>query len=188
MRLIMPPFVLLGRKKLAPESAPSPEHVYDSQRQLWIDQISGMPLVSCMQAHTHPSTYGETTMTETREGADQSEGAAFQASPFGETTVTKTSKGADRTEITALFRASQFGESTHTATQEGVDRPERATFQTSQFGETTLTRTREGADQTEDTSLEGSQFGETTLTNTQEGADLTEAIAPLVFNAPYSHF
>jgi len=69
-----------------------------------------------------------------------------------------------------------------------VDRPERADFQASQFGETTLTRTREGADQTEDTSLEGSQFGETTLTNTQEGADLTEATAPLVFNAPYSHF
>lgn len=159
----MMPFVLLGRKKLPPESAPSPEHVYDNDRQLWIDKSSGMPLVLCIQAHAQPSPFGETTMTETREGVDQTEGTALRASQFGETTLTKTREGADQTEGASVLRASQFGETTHTATREGVDQTESATFQASQFGETTNTRTREGTDQ-------------------------TEGVAPLAFNAPPSHF
>lgn len=187
----MTPFVLLGRKKLPPESTPSPEHAYDNDRQLWIDKTSGTPLVLCMRYCAQPSPYGETTITETREGADQSEGTTLQASQFGETTLTKTREGADQadhSEGAAILRASQFGETTHTATREGVDQTESAVFQASQFGETTNTRTREGADQTEGTTLEGSQFGETTLTNTIEGPDQTERAAPLAFNAPHSHF
>jgi len=156
-------FVLLGRTKLPPESGPSPEHVYDGDRQLWIDKSSGTPLVLCMHAYAQPSPYGETTMTETREGVDQTEGTALHASQFGETTLTKTREGADQSEGAALLRASQFGETTHT-------------------------RTREGADQTEGTTLEGSLFGETTLTNTIKGADQTERVAPSAFNAPHSHF
>lgn len=159
----MTPFVLLGRKKLPRENAPSSEHVYDADLQLWIDRSSGVPLVSCMQAHAQRSQFGETTMTETREGVDQSEGTIFQASQFGETTLTKTRKGADQSEGAAAFRASQFGETTHT-------------------------RTREGTDQTESTTLQASQFGETTFTNTREGVDLNEIVASPAFDAPHSHF
>jgi hypothetical protein len=72
------PYILLGRKKLPPESAPSPEHLYDNQRQLWIDRNSSEPLVSSMRAQAQPMKFGETTLTETREGADQTECAAVQ--------------------------------------------------------------------------------------------------------------
>jgi len=157
------PFVLLGRKKLPPENAPSHEHVYDADLQLWIDRNSGVPLVSCMQANAQQSRLGETTMTETREGVDQAEATMFHASQFGETTLTKTREGADQSEGAATFNASQFGE-------------------------TTNTRTREGTDQTESTTLRASQFGETTLTNTHEGVDVNEVDAPLAFDAPHSHF
>jgi hypothetical protein len=159
----MTPFVLLGRKKLPPENAPSPEHIYDGDRQLWIDKTSGTPLVLCMHAYTQPSPYGETTMTETREGVDQTEGVTLRASQFGETTLTRTREGADQSEGAVLLRASQFGE-------------------------TINTRTREGVDQAEGTTLQASQFGETTLTDTREGADQTEGAAPLASHAPYSHF
>lgn len=157
----MMPFVLLGRKKLPPESTPSPEHEYDRHRQLWIDRISGEPLVSRMHGHAQPTQFGETTITETREGTDQSEGTSLQASQFGETTLTKTREGADQSE--GVLQASQFGETTHTATREGADQTESAGFEASEFGETTNTRTREGADQ-------------------------TEGVTTLAFNAPHSHF
>lgn len=186
----MTPFVLLARKKLPPESAPSHEQVYDGDRQLWVDKSSGLPLVLCMQAYAQPSSFGETTVTETREGVDQTEGTALRASQFGETTLTKTREGADQTDQTAGVaprRASQFGETTHTATREGVDQTESA-FQASQFGETINTRTREGVDQTEGTPFQASQFGETTLTDTREGADQTEGVTPLESHAPHSHF
>ena len=125
----MTPYILLGRKKLPPESAPSPEQVYDELQQLWIDKNSGMPLVSCMRTHAQPTQFGETTLTETREGADQTEGAV---------------------------QASEFGETIQTRTREGVDQTEGATIQASQLGETTLTKTREGADQSEGATLQES--------------------------------
>ena len=159
----MTPFILLGRKKLPPEGAPSPDHTYDASKQLWIDSISGIPLVLRTQGHAQRSQYGETTLTETREGADQSEGSIFQMSQFGETTLTKTREGADQTEGVDFLRASQFGETVHT-------------------------RTREGVDQTEGTALQGSEYGETTLTNTREGVDQMEGSADMTCNAPHSHF
>lgn len=159
----MTPFVLLGRKKLPPETAPSPEYAYDRDRQLWIDKSSGTPLVLCIQGHAQPSPYGETTMTETREGVDQTEGATLQASQFGETTMTKTREGADQSEGAALLHGLQFGKIAHTPTLERADQTEGAHLHASQFGETTHTRTREGADQ-------------------------TEGIATLAFDAPHSHF
>jgi hypothetical protein len=121
------PYILLGRKKLPPESAPSPEDIYDQQRQVWIDKNSGMPLVSCMRTHAQPTQFGETTLTETREGVDQPEGAVH---------------------------ASQFGETINTRTHEGVDQTEGNALQASQLGETTLTKTREGADQSEGITLQ----------------------------------
>jgi hypothetical protein len=101
--------------------------VYDEHRQLWIDKISGMPLVSCLRTYAQ-SQFGETTLTETREGADQTEAAALQGSEFGETIQTRTREGMDQTETTS-FQASQLGETTLTKTQEGADQTERATLQ-----------------------------------------------------------
>lgn len=122
----MMPFILLGRKKIPPESPPSDEHIYDGDRQLWIEKNTGLPLVSCMGRQAQPTQFGETTLTETREGADRAEGIAFHATQYGETSVTPT--------------------------REGLDQTDRA-IQASQVGETTLTKTREGADQSEGTTL-----------------------------------
>jgi hypothetical protein len=140
----MTPFILKGRRQLSPESAPSSDEFYDQHRQLWIDRESGEPLVRRMQSRVEPSQFGETTITETREGADQSEIACLTASQFGETTITKTREGADQFEITLL--SSQFGETTVTATLEGADQTEATLLYPSEFGETTITRTREGHD------------------------------------------
>lgn len=180
----MTPFVLTGRRKLPPESDPADEHIYDEYRQLWIDKKSGTPLVSCVQTKAQPSQFGETTITETREGADQVEVATLQASKFGETTITKTMEGADQFEITTL-PASQFGETTVTATLEGTDQTEVATLQASKFGETTFTRTREGHDQTEGTPA--SHPGKTANTADPEN-QVSSEISSVSFDAPYSHF
>ena len=115
----MTPYILRGRKKLPPESAPSPEHVYDSGRQLWIDKSSGAPLVLAMRTRAQPTQFGETTFTETREGVDRTE-SAMRASDFGETIHTRSRKGVDQTEGNAL-QASQFGETTMSKTRESAD-------------------------------------------------------------------
>jgi hypothetical protein len=122
----MTPFILKGAIKIPPESDIPSEHVYDRQRQIWIDRSSNVPVVSSAEAHA--SRYGETTVSETREGADQTEVASIQASKFGETTMTKSMEGADQGEIAALA-ISRFGETTVTATLEGADHSEVATIQ-----------------------------------------------------------
>lgn len=178
----MTPFVLKGRWQLPPESGPSNDEIYDRHRQLWIDRESGEPLVRRMQNLVEPSQLGETTITETREGADQSEVAGFTASQFGETTVTKTREGADQFEISVLV-SSQFGETTVTATLEGADQSEVTLLHPSEFGETTITRTREGHDQSEVTGSSASLGA----VPDQEGQsrDITVLAVPY---APYSHF
>lgn len=178
----MTPFVLKGRTLVSPESAPSDCEIYCRHRQLWIDQGSGEPLIRRIQDRVQPSQFGETTITETREGADQSEVTRLTASQFGETTITKTQEGADQSEITHLW-PSQSGETTLTATIESDDQNENDLLHYSQFGETTVTRTREGHDQSEATSApvshdampsrEGDSSGDKTL---------------VTINAPYSHF
>jgi hypothetical protein len=126
----MTPYILLGRKRLPLESPPSSaEHLYDEQQQLWIDKMSGLPLVSVLRRQTQATQFGETSFTETREGADQPEGTVIQATQYGETTLTKTREGSDQMEGTGVL--------------------------TTQFGETILTRSREGADQTEGSPLQG---------------------------------
>lgn len=123
----MTPYILLGRKKLPPEGAPGPEQVYDQERQIWIDTHSGRPLVSCMRDQAQPTQFGETTFTETREGADRTEGAV-QASEFGETIQTRTREGIDQSEGNAI-QATQLGETTMTKTREGTDRTEGSSLQ-----------------------------------------------------------
>jgi hypothetical protein len=117
----MIPFILKGTTKVPPERGMPLGHVYDSQRQIWVDSRSGIPVVA--SAVGGASRYGETTLSETREGVDQTEVVSIHGSRFGETTLTKTMEGVDQGESAALA-ASRFGETTVTATQEGHDQSE----------------------------------------------------------------
>jgi hypothetical protein len=147
--LAMTPFILKGCKKLADETEPSSDQRYDRYNQLWINQSSGTPVVVELQRLVQASKFGETTITETREGADQSEISSYEASQFGETTITRAEgEGADEPMIADVL-SSQFGETTHTASPEGIDEPRLSDLLSSQFGETTMTKTQEGTDQSE---------------------------------------
>lgn len=123
----MTPYILLGRKELPRESSPSPEQVYNEDLQIWIDKNSGTPLVSSLRNDVQTTRFGETTFTQTREGADQTEGVV-RASRFGETTYTRTSEGVDQTEITAI-QATRLGETIMTKTREGTDQLESGSLQ-----------------------------------------------------------
>jgi len=179
----MTPFILEGRKKLPPEPAASSEEEYDQLRQLWVDRKSGEPLVSRIRRAMKASQYGETSLTETREGADQAD-SAFQASSYGETIMTKTREGADMTEPSA-WDASSYGETSHTATREGADQPDRS-IGASPYGETIETRTREGADQTEISSETRQELLAIALN--EVGPDATQLLSERLPNAPHSHF
>jgi hypothetical protein len=89
----MTPFILMGRKKLPPESAPSDEQVYDDYRQLWINKKSGKPVVTAIQVKSQVSNFGETTISKTQEGVDQPEGTDLSASSFGENDVNRDARG-----------------------------------------------------------------------------------------------
>jgi hypothetical protein len=179
----MTPFILEGRKKLPPEPAPSTEEEYDQVRQLWIDRKSGEPLVCRIRRAMQSSQYGETSVTETREGADQAD-SVFEATPYGETSMTKTREGADRTESSA-WDASAFGKTIHTATCEGADQPE-GSLGASPYGETIETRTREGADQTEVSGQIGSELVATA--SHEFGPDIAQLISDCTNYAAHPHF
>ena len=115
----MTPFILKGTTKIPPETVPRSEHIYDPQQQLWIDSQTGVPLV-LSSAAANTTRFGETTITETREGIDQTETHSIHASRFGETTITKTQEGVDQSEITALVPP-QLGETTVTVSVEDMD-------------------------------------------------------------------
>ena len=123
----MTPFILKGATEIPPEPAPPPEHVYDPQLQLWIDNRTGVPLV-ISSVGANATRYGETTVTETREGVDQPETNSILASRFGETTITKTKEGTDQSELAALAPIG-LDETTTAATVEGADNPEIASAQ-----------------------------------------------------------
>lgn len=93
----MKPYILSVCKSIPAEETVLDEQYYDEAIQCWIDSRSGDPVVTRQPGSA--SKFGETTMTETREGADQSEVASFAVSQFGETTITKTAEGVDQTEI-----------------------------------------------------------------------------------------
>lgn len=113
------PFILRARVALPLEPSPSGDHYYDCVRQIWINVTTGMPVVTENDTH-QASKFGETSITETREGADQSEVSTINASRFGETSMTKAAEGHDQESVLA----SKFGETTITATREGHDMPE----------------------------------------------------------------
>jgi hypothetical protein len=145
------PFVLRGRVLLPPDPLPSNLESYDCDRQLWIDVSSGEPLVTRLASGLSVSGFGETTLTETREGVDQQELAPLQASPFGETIMTKTQEGVDQYEVVEADM-SQFGETAISRSHEGVDQSE-GVLAGLPFGETVHAATREGVDTSESTSL-----------------------------------
>jgi hypothetical protein len=181
----MVPFILVGRSKLPPEPAPSALEQYDPIRQLWIETDTGEPLVNRLRSQARASQYGETTITETREGADQAE-TTLQASPYGETIMTKTHEGVDQTEASS-WRASSYGETIQTATREGIDQPE-GSLDASTYGETIETRTAEGMDQTEISSSMIFGSGSAQLRR-QESALNPEAVnSPSPLYAPHPHF
>lgn len=179
----MSPFILEGRRKLPPEPAASSEEEYDQYRQLWIDCKSQEPLVSRLHREVEASQYGETALTETREGADQAD-SAFQASSYGETTVTKTREGADMTEASA-WDASSYGETIKTATREGADQPDSA-MRASSYGETIETRTREGADQAEVSAV--TESGPFAAALPGVGPDAAQLLSGRMTDAPHPHF
>lgn len=115
--------VLRERQKLPSDRPLSVDHHYDAARQIWIDGTQGLPLVDVLLDATEPTKFGETLITATREGADQSEIATLRASQFGETTITKTFEGADQGEHSS-WGASTFGETSLTRTHEGADQSE----------------------------------------------------------------
>ena len=118
----MTPLILQGATRIPPEQAPSPDHVYDAQLQIWMDRCADVPVInSCVGVDS--TKFGETTITETQEGVDQSEVQHLRASSFGETTLTKTAEGVDQSEASSLS-PTRYGETTVTATVEGADRPE----------------------------------------------------------------
>ena len=179
----MPPFILEARKRLPPEPVASSEEEYDQQRQLWIDRKSQEPLVCRIHSEIQASQYGETSLTETREGADQAD-SAIQMSSYGETTVTKTREGADMTEASS-WDASSYGETIKTATREGADQPDRA-ITASSYGETIETRTREGSDQTEISTI--ADAGPLATGSPEIGPNTTQLLSDRLPNAPHSHF
>jgi hypothetical protein len=122
----MVPYVLKGCEKIPNDTGLPDEVIYDSSRQIWTLSETGQPFVSARCDQAQASTYGETSLSETREGADQSEIATLQASTYGETALTKTFEGADQPEGT--LTSSQYGETAVTATQEGVDQSEVASM------------------------------------------------------------
>lgn len=113
------PFVARFRKLLRAPAPVGPEHLYDSARQLWLCARTGYPLVLRHARHgvavLAATEFGETSLTRTIEGTDQSEGHAdrgfasaaslgrsrLSASQFGETSFTETVEGTDHAETTA---------------------------------------------------------------------------------------
>ena len=124
---IMTPFILKGATKIPDEEAPTEGQLYDSELQLWIDTRTGVPLVSAAVA-TKACEPDKECAEEYLVNSDSARTPPMTASQFGETLLTRTSEGVDQSEATA-FSASPFGETGHTATVESVDNPETVTAQ-----------------------------------------------------------
>jgi len=155
----MTAFILRGRKELPTEDASQTNEIYDPNQQLWLDIETRVPVVSMLRTIVDPTKFGETLLTATREGADQSEVSALQGTQFGETSMTKTLEGADQGEVISL--------------------------EASTFGETTITRTHEGADQRE-ISITLDVNGLSDVADLHDVADRDSK--PVPFDAAHSHF
>jgi hypothetical protein len=118
------PFVALHWTPLPPSAVPGPQQRYDGGRQLWVDVASGEPLVSRRIAQREStaiaaSEFGETILTRTSEGADQSEGRVENVDGGTPSSL------AVRGPWPAGLAASEFGETLQTESGEGHDQSER---------------------------------------------------------------
>lgn len=130
----MKSFILKGATIIPPEPPMPSEDVYDSELQIWVDGTSGIPVI-LSSMNVDLTRYGETTITETREGTDQTEVTSLNETRYGETTLTRTIEGADQSEI-AAFSGSRFGETGVTSTTEGIDQSEVSTIWSADFNAT----------------------------------------------------
>lgn len=118
------PFVLRGRQQLPRGARPLPDHQYDSDLQLWIDQKSGKPVVlGLARDGVTGSAAAETEANNSEEGVGDPK--RLGQSQFGETSFTKTLEGADTAEG---IRMTPYGETIKTQVlAEGIDQPVLAT-------------------------------------------------------------
>ena len=90
--------------------------VYDSARDLWVDE-SGTPLIATLRPRP-------TTISETREGIDQTEHHEMLKTRFGETMQTATREGIDQREHAEPTVGALWGKTLITKTREGIDSSE----------------------------------------------------------------
>ena len=115
-------FILMKREALNQETGPQSGIRYDEMLQIWVNEETGKSIVLQSLEESiklDSSDFGETIITRTQEGADQSE--VLGSSEFGETLMTETREGVDQAEIIGF---TEFGETRMTATREGIDQAE----------------------------------------------------------------
>ena len=117
------PFILMDMIEMDRDEIPPSEHAYDSVLQLWIDLRTRTPLVSHLRENL-ASQFGETTLTATREGTDQTEIASTGLRALPGVLDACTAEAPSCGHKTQTQRPSQFGETTITRTSEGVDSTE----------------------------------------------------------------
>ena len=114
-------FILFRFKEPIPGKSEPKSVCYDNDRQIWVDKQTKQPFVETFN-NQKCSNYGETIITKTNEGVDQSE--VLSSSDLGETISTATNEGIDQREIVNQDSSTDFGETIITRTSEGVDQRE----------------------------------------------------------------
>lgn len=109
------PFVLKSKVSITELDSCEDTQVYDPELQLWVSTISGRPLVVEMCACNAADRVNDIASASRR----KSKSACYLSSSFGETSMTKTHEGVDQSG--EVIHLTQFGETTLTETGEGVD-------------------------------------------------------------------
>lgn len=134
------PLVLRYRELV--EDSPGFNGIYNSEKDVWISDVTGQPLIFADEM-------GKTLITESGEGIDQPDILETHTrTPYGESINTATREGIDQPEIMELGSIkNDFGRTTITRTSEGIDQTE--VMENEGWGRTSITKTSEGIDQTE---------------------------------------
>ena len=64
-------FILKVRTQLPDNVSPNPSQVYDNKLQLWVNTVTGAPVVTELCNDLKSSQFGETAETRAPEGVDQ---------------------------------------------------------------------------------------------------------------------
>lgn len=99
------PFVYRFRKKIESIVQNDEHSMFDNNRQLWVSKATGEPVVNEF-IKLRSSEFGETLITNTFEGVDQSE--SVNSSDFGETVMTETREGVDQSELISMSYKDKF--------------------------------------------------------------------------------